>query len=452
MTEKTHDNYRGSAVSIRTLNIVIFVATIVLAAMLLYAAMQVSDSYRVMHEATNQYIECQQDTQKMMEASDYLTDRVRCFVVTGDKQYVDDFFEEVNVTRRRDDAIESMETMLAGTETQSYLQEALRYSNELVNIENYAMRLAAEAYSLDLQQFPEEVRSVAIDSRHALLNAENQRSAAIDLVFNNEYQKYKSIIRDYVNKCSDALIDSARASHQDSSDHMLAVIHQQTLLLVILMLAVLGIVLFTTYLVLRPLQQAVQSIRENRLIPGTGAEEIQYLARSYNEMLESTRKEQETLSYEASHDALTGLSNRAMYERVRVSCDPAATTMILVDIDHFKEVNDTYGHETGDQLLKRVAKVLRSSFRSEDYVCRIGGDEFAVLMMNSDSSLKDLVRRKIETAQDQLRDPQGSVPGVTLSVGVAFPDREAPSEDIFQDADAALYRVKNAGRNGLAFY
>ena len=126
--------------------------------------------------------------------------------------------------------------------------------------------------------------------------------------------------------------------------------------------------------------------------------------------------------------------------------------MILIDIDFFKEVNDTYGHEAGDQLLKRAAKVFRSSFRSEDCVCRIGGDKFAVLMMNSGSHLRALVQRKIETAQARLRDEENGVPGVTISVGVAFPDRPNPTDDIYQDADTALYKVKNAGRNGLAFY
>ena len=127
-----------------------------------------------------------------------------------------------------------------------------------------------------------------------------------------------------------------------------------------------------------------------------GSLEMRYLAQTYNDLYESSRKEQETLSYEASHDALTGLGNRAMFERVRNDCDPATTAMILIDIDYFKEVNDTYGHEAGDQLLKRAAKVFRAGFRSEDCVCRIGGDEFAVLMMHSGTHLRALVQRKIE--------------------------------------------------------
>ena len=141
-----------------------------------------------------------------------------------------------------------------------------------------------------------------------------------------------------------------------------------------------------------------------------------------------------------------------MFDHEREVCDPQTTAMILIDVDHFKEVNDTYGHETGDKLLKRVAGVLRKSFRSEDYVCRIGGDEFAVLMMNSDSSLRTLVQRKIEAAQAQLRDEADGIPGVTLSVGVAFPDRPNSTGDIYRDADTAQYRIKNGGKDGLAFY
>ena len=278
------------------------------------------------------------------------------------------------------------------------------------------------------------------------------RSAAIDLVFNDSYQTQKEKIRNNVNLCTTALIAAARSGQTDSSNHLLQVLKRQSLLIAVLMLAVLGVVLFTMYLVIHPLYEGIEHIRRNEKFPVTGSSELRYLADTYNELYEATRKQQETLSYEASHDALTGLCNRKMFEHEREVCDPQTTAMILIDVDYFKEVNDTYGHETGDKLLKRVASILRKSFRSEDYVCRIGGDEFAVLMMNSDSSLQGLVTRKIKDAQAQLRQPEADVPGITLSVGVAFPDRPNSTGDIYRDADTAQYRIKNGGKDGLAFY
>ena len=451
MNEKTNQKSLAG-ISIRTLNVIMFAIALVLAAFLLFTTNQVSDSYEIMQDATEEYIECQTAAQNMMSASDYLTEQVRAFTVTGEAEYVQNFYEEVNQTKRRDNALATLEQYLQGTDTYRYLQEANAQSNELVKLEHYAMRLAADAYGLPLSQFPEDIRSIELLPEHRELTGEEMRSAAIDLVFNDSYQTQKDKIRNNVNLCTTALIAAARSGQTDSSNHLLQVLKRQSLLIAVLMLAVLGVVLFTMYLVIQPLYTGIEHIRKNEKFPVTGSSELRYLADTYNELYEATRKQQETLSYEASHDALTGLCNRKMFEHEREVCDPQTTAMILIDVDYFKEVNDTYGHETGDKLLKRVASILRKSFRSEDYVCRIGGDEFAVLMMNSDSSLRALVTRKIKDAQAQLRQPEADVPGITLSVGVAFPDRHNSTGDIYRDADTAQYRIKNGGKDGLAFY
>ena len=96
--------------------------------------------------------------------------------------------------------------------------------------------------------------------------------------------------------------------------------------------------------------------------------------------------------------------------------------------------------------------LIRDNFRAEDYVCRIGGDEFAVIMLFADSSMKPQIEEKISIINHELRNPPGTLPQVSLSVGVAAGDRKNPTPDMFKDADAALYAVKRAGRNGCAFY
>lgn len=126
--------------------------------------------------------------------------------------------------------------------------------------------------------------------------------------------------------------------------------------------------------------------------------------------------------------------------------------MILVDVDIFKSVNDTYGHAIGDALLKRVASNLKKAFRSVDYVCRIGGDEFAVIMVEVTSDLQYTIEDKLAIVNEELAKPNGEVPAITLSVGIAFSDRENAGDNIFKDADKALYYVKEHGRNGYSFY
>ena len=121
-------------------------------------------------------------------------------------------------------------------------------------------------------------------------------------------------------------------------------------------------------------------------------------------------------------------------------------------MDKFKPVNDTYGHDVGDQLLKAVADRLRVCVRSSDFAFRIGGDEFAVIMVNVGRELSHTVSDKIELINDALSNPTDGLPAVSLSVGVAFTDRENPGESIFKDADQALYRVKQNGKHDCGFY
>ena len=193
-------------------------------------------------------------------------------------------------------------------------------------------------------------------------------------------------------------------------------------------------------------------MQEQEVIPPTGVEELRFVTRIYNKILEENKEARDKLSHEASHDALTGLFNRGAYDLLMESADTEHMALLLIDVDNFKSVNDTYGHAVGDRVLKRVAEILRGSFRSVDILCRIGGDEFAVVMTRVNGSMAPLVKNKIARANELLQNPKDDLPPVSLSVGVAFSDRENPTGDIFKDADTALYRVKEAGRKGCAIY
>ena len=151
---------------------------------------------------------------------------------------------------------------------------------------------------------------------------------------------------------------------------------------------------------------------------------------------------------------MTDLLNRGSYEKIldiyERGDNPFA--LILVDIDTFKSVNDTYGHAVGDEILKKVAKNLKTAFRSIDYVCRIGGDEFAVIIVEMTTDLKYTIEDKIKAVNEKLAIAEEGIPAVSLSVGVAFSDRENPEGTIFKDADKALYYVKENGRSGCHIF
>lgn len=163
-----------------------------------------------------------------------------------------------------------------------------------------------------------------------------------------------------------------------------------------------------------------------------------------------TSHSERMLSDQAIRDALTGIYNRAGYEEIFGSADLSHTTLLLVDVDRFKSINDTYGHEVGDLVIKKVANTLRNNFRSDDFICRIGGDEFAVIMSNQTGLLESLIRTKVTEINTFLADSYDGLPAISVSVGAAFGGE--CTGGLFERADKALYQRKQEGRCGCTFF
>jgi diguanylate cyclase (GGDEF)-like protein len=175
------------------------------------------------------------------------------------------------------------------------------------------------------------------------------------------------------------------------------------------------------------------------------------------QQVQTIRKEVETLQVKASTDPLTGLANRARFDEFfndqfkRAYALQRPLALVFVDVDHFKKVNDTYGHQAGDEVLRRVARVLRSSVRNIDLVARYGGEEFALVLTESDTAAAairaEALRHKLEI--EIIRFEEKTI-RVTLSAGVAGTDRTRVFSQVAQltnAADRAVYAAKGAGRN-----
>jgi len=172
-------------------------------------------------------------------------------------------------------------------------------------------------------------------------------------------------------------------------------------------------------------------------------------------------KAAEEIAYAAHHDTLTGLANRTLFDqkledallaKARGDADPV---LFLIDLDHFKPVNDTYGHPVGDALLQQVAWRLQECVRSSDLVARLGGDEFAIIFSDN-SEAENLPSEIADRIVERIRTPfaiDGHFIKVGVSIGIARPTEEdtGPS-NVITHADRALYEVKRAGRNGYRFY
>ena len=173
-----------------------------------------------------------------------------------------------------------------------------------------------------------------------------------------------------------------------------------------------------------------------------------------------TKRYHDLLATRSSIDALTGLWNRDYFDR-RVGEEIAGArryrrrfALVLVDVDHFKEVNDTYGHPCGDRVLGAIAEVLQSSLRTGDAACRFGGEEFALLLVESGREEAALVALRVRERVAALRITAAGVPlSRTVSLGAAASDDFAAAaltrEAIVEASDRALYAAKRGGRNRL---
>lgn len=441
-----------NGVSIRRIYMLLIAVVCILTVITIASTYSTHRSYTRMQEATRRFIEARENADNMQNASDYLTDQVRSFVITGNRKNAENFFTEVNVTRRREMALENLGRYFGENEAYQALRNALDSSNELVSTERYAIRVALEAYGYNVADFPQELQETKLQDADASLDAVGKLALATRLVFGESYQAQKTVIYEETARCLDILISQSEEGQEESAQRMDVMLKVRTALLVVILAAFFVLVFCSYFLLIKPLNNANTHIRRQEELPLTGAEEVRFLAETYNYIFRETRRDKEQLSYEATHDSLTGLYNRGVFERQRRELDTADIAMVLADVDKFKQVNDTYGHDVGDRILKKVSFLLKKSFRSEDYVCRIGGDEFAVIMVHSDSSLRELVRDKMEKVNAQLAKPEDGLPGISLSIGVAFGDRENPTEDIFKDADTIQYTVKKSGGRNVAFY
>jgi diguanylate cyclase (GGDEF)-like protein/PAS domain S-box-containing protein len=179
------------------------------------------------------------------------------------------------------------------------------------------------------------------------------------------------------------------------------------------------------------------------------------LVLNYRDVTERALYE-ERLSQQAFHDALTGLPNRALFhDRLDQALRQRGQTvgLLFVDLDHFKVVNDSLGHDAGDQLLREVAQRLAGCLRDGDTLARLGGDEFTVLMPGVDPHDAERVARRIERRLEPPFELPGQSVFVTASIGIAtgVAHHDRP-EALLRDADAAMYEAKARGRSGHAVF
>jgi diguanylate cyclase (GGDEF)-like protein len=210
----------------------------------------------------------------------------------------------------------------------------------------------------------------------------------------------------------------------------------------------------------RALLRAADRMRAGDLNARTGVryggEELSQLAQAFDDMAGALQQREQWLHEQAISDPLTGLYNRRYLSeflprelaRARRSATPVA--VILIDLDHFKRINDSFGHEAGDVVLTAIGNLLKAKVRGSDIACRYGGEEFALVLpaTGADAAERRAEDIRLAIADLRLSHAEKRLGKITASLGIAlFPDHAEDTDSILRAADVALYAAKGAGRN-----
>jgi diguanylate cyclase (GGDEF)-like protein len=189
---------------------------------------------------------------------------------------------------------------------------------------------------------------------------------------------------------------------------------------------------------------------ENHHPPSTDqTEQLSLIASKTSERIGMLRAFEQSQS-KATTDALTGLANRRHLETPihELQRDEVPYALAYIDLDHFKQLNDTHGHETGDRALRLFSRVLRETLRPTDHAGRWGGEEFLVILPRAQSRHAEHVMQRLATALDNAL-KSADTPHFTLSVGISDSTQHATFKDMLAAADNALMAAKHGGRNGI---
>lgn len=279
---KTTNGLRKEGISLRALHIAMVACAVIICVLLVYSTYQSGSVFTKLSKATGNYITRQKAAHDLMEASDYLTENVQHFTLEGDTKYLDNYFEEAFVNRRREASITSMSENEAEQTLVNNLQEAMDESMALMYREYYAMKLVLDAKEIRYDQ--EKLRGIELKEEDAMLSPEAKMELAQSMVMGKEYYTHKEAIRTKLKAGLDLLDKQMAAARQETSDNLnreLSIVRIAIIAMTVMILVLIGL---TAYLGTIPLVRAEEKALKNEPVEVRGAREFRHLAGEYNKM------------------------------------------------------------------------------------------------------------------------------------------------------------------------
>lgn len=443
-----------TGINIQLLNIFFIVVTAIVFCFILVISNTVNNRFHAVENAIDKFIICEQSSELIKESANYLTDQARLFVVTYKEEYVNDYLKEINVTKRQQKALSELEKVCSEKDLAlQRLKIAMEQGQSLINMELYAIRLAYKVMDKDSSEIPAQIAEIPIRNIDDTVPKEKLKNTAVNNLFGEGYLIYKTRINENCRLTISAIEQQIKDElNMNATDLGTNIRRLRYLFLILLIVNVILFIAFA-YLIILPLERFKTAIENDERLNVIGALECKHLAESYNEIYDLKAQNEKSLLKKAEYDALTGILNRRAFDQVchTSSEKKQPVALLLIDMDNFKYINDNYGHAGGDTALKELARLLTETFRTDDYVARIGGDEFAAILPNCARSAANIIKQKILTVNEKLVNIKDNIKPVSISVGVAFSE-EGFSEELFKNADRALYIVKEKGKRGCEIF
>lgn len=280
MTES--DKLRNGGISIRAVHLAMIILAVAAALVLVFFSYQSSSAFSKLSAATSNYIVRQKAAHDLMEGSDYLTEMVQRFTLDGDPTYMDNYFEEAFVSKRREASITAMSENHADQGLLEQLQTALNESQSLMYREYYAMKLVVEARGI--QKYPDVLRTIELSDEDAMLAPEAKMELAQSMVMGEEYYSRKETIRNGLKTALELLDKQMYNTRQEVSAQVTRELNMVRWAVVVLMVLLLAVIWLSAQLGTIPLMKAAEKAKKGEPVPVIGAKEFRFMARSYNEL------------------------------------------------------------------------------------------------------------------------------------------------------------------------
>lgn len=429
------------------------VGMVILCICLFFTTVDVLQRYDRVMEATETYVHWSENAAKVHEASEYLTEQVRLFAQTAERDYMENYFMESYVTKRRTRVLDEIREYYADTQVAEELEQAIRESQKLMEREYYAMKLVCTGAGIAAQYIPPEVQEAAWQAGDDALSPQAQWDKGRALLYDAAYQEAKDSIYGHLDAFATQIVEEEGRQQQESISHFLGSVHTQRMFVGVVIVLELITLFILMQMIAKPLRQFIRRIRERAMLDIEGVEELQLLAGVYNEMYEAIAAESAEFRYQPENDPLTGVMHEGTYREIAQALEENDEPMALMifRMDDFSALTAQYDSKTIDWMLKKAAALLNENAELKDHIFHIGREEFAAVFMDTTRAKRTRLEEIFRKINDKALESDEGLPPFSMSAGAAF-SPEGWQKALSAKAREALLQAHQQGAGELSFY